>query len=165
MTDGPNGAVFSPCDRYRYTLWRRWPGAGTKFLIMVMLNPSTADCEKNDPTVERCQRRAMRLGFAGLIVLNIFALRSTDPDALYCESDPIGPDNDRHIRDVLWQFDLSTVICAWGGHGKLRDRGDQVRKMILDAGHVPHVFRLNDDGTPSHPLYLPYSLLPRRWES
>lgn len=160
----PSGALWSPCKRYRYTLWRRWPCINERALIMVMLNPSTADEEKNDPTVERCQRRAMRLGFGGLVVLNIFALRSTDPAGLYVEPDPVGPGNDNAIAATLDRpADTAMVLCAWGGHGKLMGRGEQVRKMIVAAGHQPHVFRLNDDDTPSHPLYLPYSVTPKEW--
>jgi hypothetical protein len=160
--EGVQGARFSECRRYRYELWRRWP-AGTGTLIMVMLNPSTADHENNDPTVERCQRRATRLGFGGLIVLNIFALRSTDPRALYAEPDPIGDENDRAIECALMRFRTGMVVCAWGGHGKHRGRGEAVRSMIQACGREAHVFRLNEDGTPAHPLYLPYSLTPRPW--
>ena len=77
-----SGAQFSACNRYRYRLWRIWDES-RKPLVMVMLNPSMANADQNDPTVERCQRRALKMGFGGLRVVNIFALVSTDPAALY----------------------------------------------------------------------------------
>jgi len=92
-------ATFSDCRTYRYSLTRRW-GDG-EIQTWLMLNPSTADEVKNDPTVERCQRRAQQSGFGALEVVNIFALRSTDPSALYVDGiDPIGPDNDQYILDA-----------------------------------------------------------------
>src|ERR1051326_5628436 len=89
-------ALFSPCGLFRYRLWRHWT-PGMPPLVFVMLNPSTADAEKNDPTVERCERRAKAGGFGGGEVVNLFALRSTDPKALYSAADPIGPENDKVI--------------------------------------------------------------------
>ena len=72
-----SGASFSPCGTYRYTLWRRWSFVPPA--TFVLLNPSTADATRNDPTVERCERRARELGCGGIRVANLFALRSTDP--------------------------------------------------------------------------------------
>lgn len=83
-----SGADFSPCQRYRYKLWRKW-GNGD-LVNFLMLNPSTADAVQNDPTVERCERRARQLGFDGLIVTNLFAFRATDPRTLKAAPDPIG---------------------------------------------------------------------------
>lgn len=93
-----SGAAFSPCRRYRYRLWRTWGDAAPA--VFVMLNPSTADEIENDPTVERCERRARAMGFGGLRVANIFSLRSTDPTALYTSDDPVGPEYwlDRYNR-------------------------------------------------------------------
>ena len=85
-------AVFSPCQRFRYTLMREWSD-GPK-LMFEMCNPSKATAEISDPTVTRCIGHAKRLGFGGLWVGNIFALRSTDPDLLYEVEDPIGPENE-----------------------------------------------------------------------
>ena len=94
------GAVFTPCKRYRYRLWRTWD-ASKPPLVMVVLNPSIADVSRNDPTVERCQRRAMASGHGGLEVVNIFALVSTDPAALYTTADPVGPENNSAILDAV----------------------------------------------------------------
>ena len=54
-------AIYSDCERYRYTLRREW-GGGSGGVTFVMLNPSTATEVQNDPTVERCERRARAMG-------------------------------------------------------------------------------------------------------
>lgn len=90
------GATFSECRRYRYRLWRYWDRSKPP-LCFLMLNPSTADDLSNDPTVERCQRRALAMGFGGLEVVNIFAFRSTDPAALY--SLPVGRYGDLRLGE------------------------------------------------------------------
>lgn len=151
-----SGALFSPCERYRYRLWRRW--SDEKAALFVMLNPSTADDTTNDSTVERCQRRALAMGYGAIEVVNIFALRSTDPDVLYATVDPVGPDNDRAIADAAKQ--AAIVICGWGTHGALKGRGLAVLDMIRTAGIVPHALKVNADGSPAHPLYLKYVLQP-----
>jgi hypothetical protein len=151
------GATFSTCGRYRYILWRRWDASKAACLFL-MLNPSTADEVDNDPTVERCQRRAQRMGYGGLVVCNIFAFRSTDPAALYEQADPVGPDNDRAIASQAAEAEL--VICGWGRHGALHGRGDAVISLLRSAGIQPHALRLNADGSPQHPLYVGYDQMP-----
>jgi len=160
MQVAESSALFSMDRVYRYRLSRKW--AEGERLVFLMLNPSTADEFANDPTVERCERRARKMGFAGLEVVNIFALRSTDPRALYGHADPIGPENDQHILDACR---LGTVVCGWGQHGKLGQRGDRVRAMLEGEGMQPNVLRLNSDGSPTHPLYVPYSVKPTPWRS
>lgn len=152
-----SGARFSPCERYRYALWRIWD-ASKPVATFVMLNPSTADEVDNDPTVERCQRRALALGMGGLRVANIFAWRSTDPAALYGLDDPIGPDNDAAIVQAC--SDAGVVICAWGTHGKLLERGDAVARLLMAHGVTPMCLQVNADGTPKHPLYVGYAIQP-----
>lgn len=152
-----SGAEFSPCQKYRYTLYRWW--SEEKDATFVMLNPSTADEIDNDPTVERCQRRAKEMGFGGLKVVNIFAYRSTDPEALYDLDDPIGPMNDQKIVEATENAGI--VICGWGDHGGLRDRGQQVLELLKSKGIVLHCLEVNLSGEPRHPLYIPYSTLPK----
>ena len=153
------GAVFSPCGVYRYRLWRKWNDLPPA--VFIMLNPSTANEVKNDPTVERCERRARDMGFGGVCVANIFALRSTDPAALYQHADPVGPDNDAAIIKSVAEAGI--VVCAWGGHGNLNDRGAAVLALLREAGVVPHYLKLNNDGTPAHPLYVAYKIQPKEW--
>jgi hypothetical protein len=149
------GATYSHCERYRYLLWISWdprlPLCG-----FVMLNPSTATEQENDPTVERCERRAREWGYGGLVVVNLFAFRSTDPKALRQSADPVGPLNDELLVDALRGCEV--IVCAWGQHGDYRSRAAKVRRLL--AGKPLSALKLNGDGTPSHPLYLPYSLTP-----
>lgn len=95
--DAASEAVYSDCQTYRYALTWQWaPGPR---LLWVMLNPSTASELVNDPTVERCERRARALGFGGFRVVNLFALRATDPRALRLADDPVGPGNDPALAE------------------------------------------------------------------
>ena len=151
------GAEFSKCEQYRYRLWRSW-GPGEQ-LVFIMLNPSTADDVVNDSTIDRCERRAKDMGFGSLMVVNIFALRSPYPKDLYTHKDPVGPENDRHIRKTVAAAGM--VICGWGAHGKLNNRGRQVMDMILAIGVTPYYLKLNKDGSPGHPLYIGYDVKPK----
>jgi hypothetical protein len=158
--DAPSTAVYSDCERYRYSLTRTWDPAGLRALF-VMLNPSTATEVQNDPTVERCERRARALDFGAFRVTNIFAWRDTDPRAMRAAADPVGPDNDAAILDgVTW---ADQVIAAWGTHGAHLGRGPDVA-ALLRAGSRP-VFHLglSKAGHPKHPLYIAYSRQPEPW--
>lgn len=154
-----SGATFSACNRYRYVLWREW-GSGP-WCNFIMLNPSTADAEVNDPTIERCVRRAQTLGCGALYVTNAFALRSTDPKALYAEADPVGPENDEAIRRTIGLCSL--IICGWGEHcEKVRKgRADQIVAMIRHDGREPKALAINSSGAPKHPLYVGYAVQPQ----
>lgn len=155
----PTGdAILSPCGTYRYLLQRNWD-VERQAVCFVMLNPSTADAEQDDPTVSRCIERARRLGFGQLEVVNLFALRSTDPRALKSHADPIGPENDEAILQSASVCQM--VICAWGGDGLLKGRSAKVLKMLADNGIQPHALKVSPKtGQPHHPLYLPYELQP-----
>lgn len=155
-----SGAEMSHCKTYRYRLWRIWDRK-LPIVTFIMLNPSTADHLINDPTVERCQRRAIGMGFGGIRVANLFALRSTDPQALYQANDPIGPKNDQAILEQAKSARM--VICAWGTHGGHLARGAFVHRMLLENGIQPHVLALNQDGSPKHPLYVSYGTEPQAW--
>ena len=94
-----SGATFSDDGVYRYRLWREWD-ADLPSCLFIMLNPSTADATQDDPTIRRCIDYARRWGFGRLEVGNLFALRSTDPKALYAADDPVGPDNDDALMEM-----------------------------------------------------------------
>jgi len=142
-------AVFSPCTRYRFRLWREWGDASSRCLF-VMLNPSTATAEVDDPTIRRCVGYAKRWGFGALDVANIFALRSTDPEALYAEADPVGAGNDEAIVELARC--ASRVVLAWGAHGAYQGRGSAVLRLL--AGVPCVALGVTQSGQPRHPLYL-----------
>ncbi|MEJ6390234.1 DUF1643 domain-containing protein [Gymnodinialimonas ulvae] len=158
--DAASVAVYSPCERYRYALTRVWDAEGRRALF-IMLNPSTATELQNDPTVERCERRARALGFGAFRVLNIFAWRATDPRDMRAAADPVGPENDAAIMGSLEWADA--VICAWGTHGAHRGRGPEVAAMLRKA-EVPLMhLGLSKAGHPKHPLYIGYRVQPEVW--
>ncbi len=151
-----SGAIYSACGRYRYSLWREW-NAALPTLLWIMLNPSTADhLGNNDPTIERCERRTRDWGYGRIEVVNLFALRSTDPAALRRDPDPVGPENDAAIRDLLTTADAT--LCAWGALGGRNGRAAAV--LGLAASRPLTCLGLTKDGHPAHPLYLPYGRLP-----
>ncbi len=151
-------AIFSKCRKYRYVLTREWDPA-LNAMIFVMLNPSTADELNNDPTVERCYRRARATERIGcLIVLNAFALRSTDPKILKTDPDPIGnPQCDDWIECCIQAYTRPIVVCGWGEHIKVRPgRARQLYDLIVRAGGRPYALAVNKSGQPKHPLYCGY---------
>ncbi|MFY2824456.1 DUF1643 domain-containing protein [Ruegeria sp. MALMAid1280] len=158
--DAPSTAIYSDCEKYRYSLTRVWDAGGRKALF-VMLNPSTATEVQNDPTVERCERRARALGFGAFQVTNIFAWRDTDPRKMRAAVDPVGPKNDAAILDgVEW---ADQVIAAWGTHGAHLDRGPAVETLLRGTGQPLFHLGLTKDGHPKHPLYIAYTQQPEAW--
>lgn len=158
--DAASIAEYSDCERYRYTLTRVWDEAGSKALF-IMLNPSTATEVQNDPTVERCERRARTLGFGSFRVTNIFAWRDTDPRAMRAAADPVGPLNDAAILDGCNWADQ--IICAWGTHGAHLDRGAEMKALLGKTGLALFHMGLTKAGYPKHPLYIAYARRPEPW--
>jgi hypothetical protein len=157
------GATFSPCEKadeehvcsrecrpYRYTLWRVWD-PGKPLLMFVGLNPSTATDIENDPTVTRCIDYARRWGFGGLVMMNLFAFRATDPKEMKGVADPVGPENDAALEEQAQRAGL--VIAAWGTHGTHHGRA----RKVIDSGILGDykVLCVTGGGHPGHPLYLP----------
>jgi hypothetical protein len=163
-----SGAVFSDCGNYRYRLWRCWAPELPR-ACFILLNPSTADEINNDPTIERQVRRVrdwyMDGEFFGSVeIVNAFAWRSTDPRALYMRTvEPIGNHNDESIRLAVQSADL--VVCGWGIHArKIGRRHYELLELLAPFDDIRiTALQLNDDGTPGHPLYLPYDLEPQHW--
>lgn len=154
--------VYSDCESYRYSLTREWD-TGARRVMFVMLNPSKADEIANDPTVERCERRARALGFGAFRVTNIFAWRDTDPCAMRAAVAPVGPANDDMLRDgALW---ADQIIAAWGAHGAHRDRGRKALALLRSCGVPLFHLGLTKEGHPRHPLYIAYAQKPLRWHA
>lgn len=147
-------ARFSPDGRHRYHLTRPGVCPGTKmgYVVFVMLNPSTADAERNDPTVTRVMGYARRWGYADAEVCNIFSIRSTDPAGIR----EVGSEGDpQNLETILWRAGgAEKVVCAWGTHGAWRGRGRIVLGALLRAGVEPWCLGVTKDGHPKHPLYL-----------
>ena len=151
-------SVFSPCRKWRYQLARTWDTDLSECLF-IGLNPSTADEQKDDPTVRRCVRFARDWGYGGLIMTNIFGYRATNPTEMKVQEDPVGPDNDIWlVRSVLR---AGRVICAWGNHGEYAHRGQIVHNMLKK--YFLECLGITRSGEPKHPLYLPKTTPIRRY--
>lgn len=144
-------AAISPCGRYRWSLRRIWDPA-VQPVAFVMLNPSTADAEQDDPTIRRCMGFARSWGHGGLVVVNLFAYRATNPAAMKGANDPVGPENDQAILAAA--SSAARVVCAWGTHGSFQSRDRRVAGDLLAAGIPLHALELTKDGHPRHPLYV-----------
>lgn len=157
-------AVVSECGAYRYRLGRVWDKSLPE-VAWCMLNPSTADADDDDPTIRRCVGLSQSWGYGGIVVVNLFAMRATDPKELKRATSPVGPDNNQHIRDVV--DSVRRVIVAWGSvvtsldKPSIRNRDAAVltllrRSEALFVGHVG----LTKDGHPRHPLYVKGDIRP-----
>jgi hypothetical protein len=160
------GALFSPetdgHSDHRYVLWRI-DNPNENPLVALMLNPSKATHLRGDRTVDGLFRRARRMGYGGLVVLNCFAFRATDPRDMKNADDPVGPDNDRIISKILEEpVDL---LCAWGTHAKYLEREEKVKCLISSGNAKPHFLRLCNGGEPEHPLYIPQEIGLSPWET
>ncbi len=161
MGTAARGATFDPSGVYRYRLWRRW-AAGLPVLF-ILLNPSTADARRDDPTVRRCAAFARRWGFGAVEVVNLFALRSTAPQALWEAADPVGPANDRQIRAAARR--ARRIVAGWGaprGGGPVSARAAAVA-AALGPAHPLLCLGRTASGAPRHPLYLPAPTPPEPW--
>lgn len=144
-------AIISPCDKYRYLLRRVWDARLPRVLV-VMLNPSTADADIDDATIRALVRQCKALGFGGFEVVNLFAWRSTDPNELQRAADPIGSANDHHIEAAILRCDLA--ICAWGAYPGAIDRGRSVISSLRQRRPALFCFDKTKYGAPKHPLYI-----------
>lgn len=162
--DADSTALYSPCLRYRYALTRVWDPDAPR-LLYVMLNPSTATEQQNDPTIERCERRARALGYGGFRACNLFAWRETSPALMKTAADPTGPENDAQLAAAAdWVGACGLILCGWGAHGTHLGRGATVAQLLAATGrHLGHL-GLTRDGQPRHPLYIAYATQPARWD-
>ena len=168
-----SGADISADGKYRYLLWREWrgvapnknwrwlgakDGAGEeigepKSCLFIMLNPSTADADKDDPTIRRCVAFAKRFGFDRLEVVNLFAFRATDPREVLrmtAAGDPVGVRNQEVIERAA--SDAGLIICAWGTNGAHLQQAETVLGWLSDS--ETFALGLSKEGHPRHPLYL-----------
>jgi hypothetical protein len=152
-------AIISDCGTYRYSLTRIWDEKLPK-VMFVMLNPSTADSGKDDPTIRRCIGFAKSWGYGGLYVCNLFAYRATNPKELLNADNPFGNDNSLHIKNIA--NETETIICAWGNkpilHKVLKNK-NPYKLLGLESSKL-YYLQFSKDNVPKHPLYLNSNLQP-----
>lgn len=158
-------AVISPDGLYRYRLARWW--ADGPRVLWAMLNPSTADVTADDPTIRKCIGFAKKWGFAGIEVVNLFALRSSNPtdlrDSAEAGIDPVGPFNNNAIYRAAGEVFIGggSAIAAWGAwQDELAEARVAAVRPLLPAVRA---LRITASGSPGHPLYVPYSACPMPW--
>lgn len=149
-------AIISECGLYRYRLERILDPTNPRICLFVMLNPSTADAEQDDPTIRRCKAFAKREGCGRLVVVNLFAYRATSPKDMKSVVSPIGDLNNTHLRAAVAETykNRGVVVIAWGTHGTYQARDVQVRRLINDEAVVPVCLGKTKSGCPKHPLYV-----------
>ena len=157
---GHTGVVASEDNAYRYILWRAW-GREENYCAWVMLNPSIADAVKDDPTIKKCVGFSQKQGHSGIVVVNLFAFRSTDPRGLSESSDPVGSHNPHFVEQVLGHPAVKRIIVAWGNDGA-RDARDEAFCVIhahreLWCLRPPGKDALTQEGAPRHPGRIGYA--------
>lgn len=164
---GANGAEFSLDRTHRYLLWRIWDAA-TPPLGFVMLNPSSADETRDDPTTVRNMARARALGYGGVVQGNLYSFRTPSPKALKGAGFPGGPDDPRFINmyhvGVLFAA-CPDVVLAWGAHARAVDAA----RFVGIVRHAPTPRRLLclgrlKNGAPRHPLHTAYAVPLQEWK-
>ena len=144
-------AILDQSRRYRYVLERQGENNGNNFINFVLLNPSTADEEKDDRTITVCIKLSQNLGYDGLYITNLFALRATKPSNLKKSAEPIGEQNDKYLKEYAKRSKI--VVIAWGNHGDFLDRDQKVIKLL--SGIKPlHCLEMTKLGKPKHSLYI-----------
>jgi hypothetical protein len=151
-------ASFSPDGAYRWWLTREW-GTGPR-VAFVGLNPSTANADRDDPTIRRCIRFARDWGYSGLTMANLFGVVSADPALLVNHPDPVGERNDETLAALTHSHGL--IVAAWGAFPEARIRAREVVEAILTDADW-HVLGLTKDGYPRHPLYMRADCKPQTW--
>ena len=144
------GAKFDTSGKYRYALWRAW-SADYPRIAFILLNPSTADEQRNDPTIRRCMGFARAWQFGSVEVVNLFAYRATDGRELLKVVDPIGEENNRFLMRTVKR--CSTVVVGWGTRGTLLGRDREVITLLAGRKDV-YCLGTTKGGHPRHPLYV-----------
>lgn len=155
-------AVITQDGQYRWSLQRQWDKG--PMCAWVMLNPSIADAYTDDPTIRRCMNFARDWGYGGISVVNLYALRSTDPKALWQHPDPIGPHNDEELAFVAANCPLT--VLAWGGNApssRAVAATDILHRTYEHDGHQLAVLGWTKNDQPRHPLYMRANTRPQPW--
>lgn len=186
------GATISADGLYRYRLWREWrqtstptknwdwmkeddgktivkDGAGKpvgspKSVLWVMLNPSTADGKKDDPTIRKCVKFSKTWGYDRMEVVNLFAYRATKPNVILSMGgregfDPVGDRNQMNVERAVSIAGL--IILAWGTNGSHLGQDQTMLGWLDQKIKLCRVLAVTKDGHPKHPLYCLDSTVPQ----
>ena len=137
-------ADISSDRKERFSLSRIWDSKKPKVLY-IMLNPSYADDEFDDPTIRRLIFFSKKFKYGGFYVTNLFTQITPYPKLLNIDS-TISNNNLKIIKDLVLKS--KTIVYAWGNY---IEEPDELKKFISN----PMCFGKNINGTPKHPLYLP----------
>lgn len=156
-------ARFSPDRRYRYLLTRQVGMLGDRTVTFLMLNPSTADEVKNDPTIRRCIGYATRWTvYRWLHIVNLSPLRATFPRDLIAAGPEPAEVWDKNVATILEAARAADlVVLAYGNHGAREGRADRVLDALEEAGITTHCLGVTGAGHPGHSLYLRSDLDPK----
>jgi hypothetical protein len=157
-------ALFSDDQQYRYILKRVWVTNDEPVPVFIMLNPSSANAETNDPTIKRCMGFAKHWGYSGVEIVNLFALISTNPKILLNHDYPIGPDNDMYLHGAI--ASATIVIAAWGtiaNKTRYKNRVPNITRMAVELNQPLYCVGTTKEGDPIHPLYQPADTKPVLW--
>ena len=158
-------AKFSPCGRWRWWLTRVWDES-LPMAALIGMNPSTANASEDDNTVHKEIHFCRDWGFGGLLKLNAYAYKATKPSDLWIARargvDVVGEENTAgRMLSLLREFNVGRTVACWGRLST--DRGWVLRDALEYFGVQLDCFKKNSDGSPAHPLYLPYGLVPQPW--
>ena len=145
-------------DSWRYTLGK----SGSRQLLVVGLNPSTATRERSDTTVAKVERVAQLHGFDGFVMLNLYPVRATDFNELPFAVDRRAyAENLRRIDALVASNPASTVWAAWGESVRARSyfiaaARDLLSRLKEKGTNCQHFGTLTLSGHPRHPSRLNY---------
>lgn len=157
---GRGRAIFSLDNKERYFLSREFKKEGRN-ISFLMLNPSTADAGKLDPTVTRCMEYGKNWGFDRVCIVNIYPIIGSDPMIL------IKKKGDRELNRLFIEYSLKfseKIICAWGSHREVNFEKENLSDILFNNNKKLYSLGYNYDGNPKHPLYLKSNLEPIKYK-
>ncbi|MGV8094492.1 MAG: DUF1643 domain-containing protein [Mangrovibacterium sp.] len=150
------GAIFSDDRKYRFALWRKWD-QNKPLVMFIGLNPSTANETDPDPTIRRVTNFAKSWGYGGFYMMNLFAYVTPYPQELIISDEHIQR-NDHMLEHIAAQ--CKKIIFAWGSFKEAKDRAKGVSEKFNG-----YALKINKDGSPMHPLYVPANTEPVLFQS
>ena len=157
-------AIVSSCGQYRYRLDREVQPHG-KVFAWFGVNPSTADADVDDATTRLWSGFTLRNGGSRYIAANPFAFRSTNVKALARSGDPVGPENARHLAEIIAEADV--LVPCWGARRKVPRRLhtglDALGALLLASGRPVLCIGVAQSGDPLHPIMQSYERALRPW--